>query len=121
MNKPEHSRIVITGVGLTAPNGDSLPEFRRNLLAGVSGVSEYEIRYFGKTLAGLCKFDPLKDQKKKDVRVGTRAGSIGIYCAQEALLDAGVRIGLDVAPDRTGVFLGITEHGNVEKPGRRRP
>ena len=114
MNKPEHSRIVITGVGLTAPNGDSLPEFRRNLLAGVSGVSEYEIRYFGKTLAGLCKFDPLKYQKKKDVRVGTRAGSIGIYCAQEALLDAGVRIGLDVAPDRTGVFLGITEHGNVE-------
>ena len=32
------SRIVITGVGLTAPNGNSLAEFRRNLLTGVAGV-----------------------------------------------------------------------------------
>ncbi len=27
-------RIVITGLGLTAPNGNSLTEFRANLLAG---------------------------------------------------------------------------------------
>ncbi len=106
--------MVITGVGLTAPNGNSLEEFRRNLLDGVSGIQDYEIRYFGKTFAGLCNFDPLKHQSKKDVRIGTRAGSIGIYCAREALLDAGIAIGADVAPDRTGVFLGITEHGNVE-------
>ena len=33
-------RIVITGVGLTSPNGNSLAEYRANLLAGVSGVRE---------------------------------------------------------------------------------
>ena len=106
--------MVITGIGLVAPNGNSLAEFRQNLLAGVSGIQDYEIRYFGKTFAGLCNFDPLKHQSKKDVRIGTRAGSIGIYCACEALLDAGIEIGKDVAADRAGVFLGITEHGNVE-------
>ena len=53
-------RIVITGVGLTAPNGNSLTEYRSALLNGKSGVSPYEIRYFGKTLAGRLTF-PLLD------------------------------------------------------------
>jgi 3-oxoacyl-[acyl-carrier-protein] synthase II len=107
---------VITGVGLASPNGDSLPEFRKNLLAGVSGVTAYEIRHVGRTLAGVCRFDPLKHQKKKELRRGTRAGSIGIHCAREALLDAG--IALESLPrearSRTGVYVGTTEHGNVE-------
>ena len=83
------NRIVITGVGLTSPNGDSLDEFRANLLAGKSGVSQYETRYIGKVLAGVCKFDEFKYQKKKDRRRGTRAGSISIYCANEAIRDSG--------------------------------
>jgi 3-oxoacyl-[acyl-carrier-protein] synthase II len=107
------SRIVITGIGLTAPNGNTLAEFRRNLLAGVSGITTMEVRFMGRHPAGLCTFDPLKYQRKKDVRIGTRAGSISIYCAREALADAGV----DLAQrdrSRIGVYLGITEHGNVE-------
>jgi len=86
----EHQRIVITGVGLTAPNGNSLPEFREALLNGKSGVRPYEIRYVGATLAGVCDFDDLRYQKKKEVRRGTRAGSIGVYCAHEAIADSGV-------------------------------
>lgn len=59
------ARIVITGVGLTAPNGNSLSEFRRNLLDGVAGIERMEIRYMGSQLAGVCHFDPLKYQKKR--------------------------------------------------------
>ena len=114
MEKSDNQRVVITGVGLAAPNGNNLEEFRNNLLQGVSGITEYEIRYFGKTLAGLCTFDALRYQKKKEIRTGTRAGSIGVYCAHEALLDAGIELDRDYAKSRTGVFLGITEHGNVE-------
>lgn len=107
------SRIVITGVGLTAPNGNSLAEFRGNLLSGVARIARMEIRYMGPHLAGVCNFDPLRHQKRKEVRVGTRAGSIGIYCAREALADA--RLSTDsIRRDRTGIFVGITEHGNVE-------
>ena len=113
---PSLPRIVITGVGLASPNGDSLPEFRKNLLAGVSGVTAYEIRHVGRTLAGVCRFDPLKHQKKKELRRGTRAGSIGIHCAREALLDAGIALESlpHAARSRTGVYVGTTEHGNVE-------
>jgi 3-oxoacyl-[acyl-carrier-protein] synthase II len=109
----DDQRIVITGVGLTAPNGDSLPEFRAALLAGRSGVEKYHIRYVGDTLAGVCHFDELRYQGRKDVRRGTRAGSIGIYCAREAVKDAGIDWDA-VDPSRVGVYVGVTEHGNVE-------
>lgn len=109
----ELARVVITGIGLTSPNGNSLDEYRKNLLAGVSGVSPYEIRYFGKTLAGVCDFDPLAHQKRKEVRRGTRAGSIAVYCANEALRDARIELeGRDRS--RIGIYVGTTEHGNVE-------
>jgi 3-oxoacyl-[acyl-carrier-protein] synthase II len=108
-----HRRIVITGIGLTAPNGNTLAEFRANLLKGVSGVVWFETRYIGRVLAGVCAYDPLKYQMKKEVRRGTRAGSISIYCCQEAVADARLDVpALD--KNRVGVYLGVTEHGNVE-------
>ncbi len=106
-------RIVITGIGLTSPNGNSLAEFRQNLLDGKSGVVNYETRYIGPVLAGVCNFDELRYQKKKDIRRGTRAGSIAVYCANEAVRDSGLNWP-SVARDRVGVYIGITEHGNVE-------
>ncbi|MBT5903675.1 MAG: beta-ketoacyl-[acyl-carrier-protein] synthase family protein [Opitutaceae bacterium] len=106
-------RIVITGIGLTAPNGNSLAEYRQNLLNGVSGVQPFDVRYMGKSLAGVCDFDPLRYQKRKEVRVGTRAASISIYCAREAVGDSGVDFDA-MAKDRVGIYIGTTEHGNVE-------
>ena len=108
-----NSRIVITGIGLTAPNGNNLPDFRRSLLTGKSGVRTFETRYMGQVLAGVCDFDELKYQKKKELRRGTRAGSIAIYCANEALADS--RIDWSARDkSRVGVYIGVTEHGNVE-------
>ncbi|MBD67129.1 MAG: beta-ketoacyl synthase [Halobacteriovoraceae bacterium] len=109
MNK----RIVITGIGLTSPIGNNLSEFRKNLLEAKSGVREAEIRYMGKRPAGFCEFDEFKYQKKKTRRRGTRAGSIAIYCANEAIVDAGLNLN-EVDKDKLGVFIGLTEHGNVE-------
>ena len=106
-------RIVMTGIGLTAPNGNSLLEFRESLLAGRSGVVRYETRHMGEVLAGVCDFDVLAHQDRREVRRGTRSGSIAIYCAHEAVADAGLELA-DRDRSRVGVYLGITEHGNVE-------
>jgi 3-oxoacyl-[acyl-carrier-protein] synthase II len=109
----DQDRIVITGAGLTAPNGNTLPDFRRSLLSGVSGVTAIETRFMGRVLAGVCSFDETRYQSKKDRRRGTRAGSISIYCTNEAFANAGINpSGIDRA--RVGVFIGITEHGTVE-------
>ncbi len=104
---------MITGVGLTSPNGNDLAEFRKNLLAGVSGVVPYEIRHFGKTVAGVCDFEATRYQKRKALRRGTRAGSIAIYCSNEAVNDSGLDLD-KIGRHRVGVYVGTTEHGNVE-------
>ncbi len=111
MSKSE--RIVITGIGLTAPNGDNLAQYRKNLLGCVSGVSIIETRFMGRVLAGVCHYDEQKHQTRKERRRGTRAGSIAIYCASEALASAGVDPA-SIDRSRVGTFIGITEHGTVE-------
>ena len=106
-------RVVITGIGLVAPNGNSLEEFRQNLLAGKSGIGKIETHYMGEVIAGACNFDPLKYKRKKELRRGTRAGSFAVYCSHEAVADA--KLDLDsLDKSRIGVYVGIAEHGNVE-------
>ncbi|MBI85530.1 MAG: beta-ketoacyl synthase [Planctomycetaceae bacterium] len=112
-SQPDRQRIVITGVGLPSPNGNHLQEFRQNLLQGVSGVVPYNIRYVGDTLAGICDYDELRYQKRKEVRRGTRAGSVGVYCAHETIRDSGIDWE-NQDKSRVGVYIGLTEHGNVE-------
>ena len=106
-------RIVITGIGLTSPLGNDLESFRSKLLKGESGVTTFPVRNMGDLPAGVCNFEQTKYQKRKEVRVGTRAGGIGIYCAHEAIKNAGLSLE-EIDPSKVGVYLGITEHGNVE-------
>ena len=111
---PDSDRIVITGVGLTAPGGaNDLAEFRRRLLAGESGISTIDLRYMDTAPAGLCDFPETRYRKKKENKRGTRAGCIGVYCAGEALADAGIDFS-EYDRARTGVYMGLTEHGTVE-------
>lgn len=110
---PDEQRIVMTGIGLTSPNGNSLEAFRESLLNGKSGVQPYEIRYVGDTLAGVCDFPATQYQAKRDVRRGTRAGSVGIWAANEAFARSGIDLE-NVDKSRIGIYVGVTEHGNVE-------
>lgn len=109
----DNEPIVITGVGLAAPNGNTPEAFRRSLLDGVSGVTSIETRFMGQVHAGVCHFDEFKYQGRKERRRGTRAGSISIYCAHEALNRAGIDVD-SVDRKRIGTYIGITEHGTVE-------
>ncbi len=106
-------RIVITGIGLAAPNASNISEFRRKLLNGESEITEIDLRYFGKAPAGICTFPETKYRKKKENKKGTRAGCIGVYCAHEALADANLDISV-YDRSKIGVYIGLTEHGTVE-------
>ncbi|MEL7337946.1 MAG: beta-ketoacyl synthase N-terminal-like domain-containing protein, partial [Planctomycetota bacterium] len=105
--------MVITGVGLTSPNGNDWATYRQALLDGKSGVQDYDVRYFGKTFAGVCDFDDRRYQTKKDIRRGTRAGSVGVYVANEAVKHSGIDWE-NTDRSRVGIYIGVTEHGNVE-------
>jgi 3-oxoacyl-[acyl-carrier-protein] synthase II len=106
-------RVVITGVGLAAPNASTLSQFRANLLHGHAEIAEIDHRYIGQVLAGVCTFPETKYRKKKENKRGTRAGCLGVYAAHEALADAGIDF-TQYAKDRTGVYVGLTEHGTAE-------
>lgn len=106
-------RIVITGIGLTAPNGNNLAEFREALLTGKSGITHDEIRHMGVQAVGRCDFDETKYQPRKMRKRGTRAGAVAIYCANEAIAHANINLD-DYDKNNIGIYLGITEHGNVE-------
>jgi len=108
-------RIVITGCGLAAPGASNLTEFREKLIAGHSEIEMLDLRYFGPAPAGVCHFPETRYRKNKENRKGTRAGCIGVYCAHEALADAGLMPLADFYdPARVGVYTGLTEHGTVE-------
>jgi len=109
----QNRRIVITGIGLAAPNGANLQEYRNKLINGISEIQEIELRYFGKAPAGICSFPETLYRKKKENKKGTRAGCLGVYCANEALKNGNLDIGL-YDPSRVGVYIGLTEHGTVE-------
>lgn len=113
MESSKDSRIVITGVGLTAPNGNDLGEFRANLLSGRSNIRNIDIRYMGTVHAGVCDYDAKRYQSRRELRNSTRAGSIAIYCSRQAVEDAGLAWER-VDTTRVGVYVGTTEHGNVE-------
>lgn len=109
----QNRRIVITGVGLASPNASNLLDYRKKLLSGVSEIQEINLRYFGSAPAGICTFPETKYRKKKENKKGTRAGCLGVYCANEALQDANLDINsYDLS--RVGVYIGLTEHGTVE-------
>ncbi len=108
-----NSRIVITGIGLTSPLGNDLATLRTNLLAGKPNVTTIKPRYMDEVPAGVCDFPETAYQGRKDRRRGTRAGSISIFCANEAIKDSG--LDLETADrSRIGIYVGTTEHGNVE-------
>ncbi len=109
----EQTRIVITGIGLTSPIGNNLKEMRESLLNNKGGLQHIDIRHMGKVPAGLCTFNETLYQTRKMRKRGTRAGAIGIYCAHEAINDAHLNLET-IDKDRVGIYLGITEHGNVE-------
>ena len=109
----QNRRIVITGVGLTAPNASNIGEYREKLINGVSEIQEVDLRYFGKAPAGICSFPETLYRKKKENKKGTRAGCISVYCANEALKNGNLQI-TEYDSSKIGVYIGLTEHGTVE-------
>lgn len=113
MSKSDHDRIVITGVGVISPLGNTTHELRSNILNLKSGITSSDYPYFPNTPTGRCVFDSSMFQNKKMLNRGTRSGSIAIYCARQAILDSKI-LWDDISKKEVGVILGLAEHGSNE-------
>ena len=105
-------RVVISGLGVVAPNGSGPKAFWTACLNGHSGIGP--IRAFDSSnhpvkVAGEVKdFDPrpwLPESQHKSVKVMSRAAQLGVGAAGLAMADSGIDTNR-VNPERVGVVMG---------------
>ncbi|MDR0645037.1 MAG: beta-ketoacyl-ACP synthase II [Treponema sp.] len=110
-------KVVITGMGVISPLGNSIKDFSDSLKAGKSGIgpiTQFDADNFDVKIAGEVKnFDPTKWLDKKDCRKMARFTQFAAAAATQALEQAGLladREGggrrLAVDEERCGVVLG---------------
>src|ERR1700737_1512371 len=99
----EH-RVVVTGMGVLAPNGNNLREFWDSLIEGRSGlgiattfdVSDLPV----KTVAELKNFDPRDYMDFKEAKRMARFSQVGVAAAKMAIDQSGIELAKE---DRTRV------------------
>ncbi len=109
-------RVVITGMGMLSPLGNTVEQSWSNLLSGHSGVgpiTQFDASVFNTRIAGEVKdFNPRDYIDFKEARRMSRASQLAVAAAQMALADAGLPE-KSPDPDRTGVLVG-TAVGGIE-------
>ena len=113
-------RVVITGIGVVSPFGNTYESLWEALTSGRSAVgplvsvpSEHLPTKFAaeaRTFSGsIDDFGPLEGEKKKALRKGLkvmcRESQMGVAASQRALSDAGLADGA-VDPERIGIVFG---------------
>ena len=100
-------RVVVTGMGLISPLGNSVDESWSNCIKGISGISKniVDIEGIPVKVGGRVKdFDPTLFIDSKDVRRLDTFVQYGVSAGIQAIEDAG--IGNDINKDRVGLNIG---------------
>ncbi|EML0275655.1 beta-ketoacyl-ACP synthase II [Vibrio parahaemolyticus] len=102
-------RVVVTGMGMLSPVGNTVESSWKALLEGKSGIvniEHFDTTNFSTRFAGLVKdFDCTEYMSKKDARKMDLFIQYGIAAGIQALDDSGLQITEESAP-RVGVAIG---------------
>jgi 3-oxoacyl-[acyl-carrier-protein] synthase II len=114
-------RVVVTGMGIVSPVGNTVSTAWENILAGRSGIrpiTAYDTTNFTTKFAGLVAegFNAEEWLGPKEVRKTDPFIHYGVAAAKQALKDAGVEV-TDANRDRIGVLVGsgIGGIGSIEE------
>jgi 3-oxoacyl-[acyl-carrier-protein] synthase II len=114
MNK----RVVITGIGAVTPLGNDAHTSWGQVKSGVSGIGPatlFDVNQVDIKIAAEVKdFAPEKFMDKKEARRMGRYSQFAIAASQMAVKDAGINIGVDIQPERVGVWIGSGIGGLAE-------
>ncbi|MCA9865771.1 MAG: beta-ketoacyl-ACP synthase II [Anaerolineae bacterium] len=110
-------RVVITGMGMLSPLGNTVEESWENMMAGRSGIgpiTQFDASELTTRIAGEVKGFVARDHMDfKEARRMSRASQLAVAAARMAVADAGLPEQLP-DPDRTGVLVG-TAAGGMER------
>jgi 3-oxoacyl-[acyl-carrier-protein] synthase II len=105
-------RVVVTGLGVVAPNGVGKEAFWEACLNGRSGVQairSFDARSYPVNIAGeVCDFDVLpyvQDEHRKSIKVMNRPTQFAVGAAVLAARDSGLNLPAE-NPERIGVVMG---------------
>ncbi|MBM7647552.1 3-oxoacyl-[acyl-carrier-protein] synthase II [Bacillus ectoiniformans] len=105
----EKRRVVITGLGIISPVGNTLEEAWSNVIKGVSGIKPLTRvnpdDYPAKVAAEITDFDPEQYFDKKDARKMDRFTQYAVAAGKMAVEDADLTIDESNA-ERIGVWVG---------------
>jgi 3-oxoacyl-[acyl-carrier-protein] synthase II len=102
-------RVVVTGLGALTPNGNTVPEFWKQLIEGRSGadpITRFDCAKFKTRFACEVKnYDPLQFFEKKETRKLDLYSQFALVAVDEAVKDSNLDLAaLDL--DRVGVITG---------------
>jgi 3-oxoacyl-[acyl-carrier-protein] synthase II len=102
-------RIVVTGLGVVSPIGNTVDSFWNALLAGISGIDRitaFDTTDYPCKIAGEVKdIDFSQYVEAKEVKRTDRCILFSIVAADQAMIDAKITPG-SIDPDRCGVIIG---------------
>lgn len=107
MNGQLH-RVVVTGIGVVSPVGNTLEETWNNLVNGVCGIAPITLfdttDYKAKVAGEVKNFEPRDYMTKQEILRSDRFTQLAVAAAAQAMEESGV-IGT-VDPARIGVYFG---------------
>jgi len=102
-------RVVVTGLGIVSPVGQTLKENWDNIVNGVSGIGKiqaFDAEGYPCQIAGeVLDFDPSSHFTPKEARKMDRFIQFGMFAALDAFTDSGIEVTEENA-DRIGVNMG---------------
>ena len=125
------NRVVVTGMGIVSPVGNSVPVFWENIKAGFCGIgpitrfdtSDYKVKVAGE----VRDYDPRQYMEKLDVLHSDIYTQFAMGAACQAMEDSGLPG--TVEPERLGVYIGtgiggiatfMSEHEKLLQRGPKR-
>jgi 3-oxoacyl-[acyl-carrier-protein] synthase II len=109
-------RVVITGLGVVAPNGIGKEAFWSSLLAGKSGidyVNGFDVsRHPCKVAGEIRDFDALDFMNARTAKRLSRCSQLGVAAARLATEDAGLDANMATFGAKAGVYFGTSTAGS---------
>ena len=125
-------RVVVTGMGAIAPNGNTVPEYWNSLISAKSGIdhiSYFDTSNFPVKIAGeISNFDPENYFERKEVRKLDPFSIYALVACSEAIEMSGLN-SYGFNNERAGVMVGcgiggintlLHEHDVLNNSGARR-
>jgi len=107
-NISNRRRVVITGLSVVSPLGNTIEELSKNIFSGISGIrllDEAFVDQLDCKIAAQAKFDPADHFTKHTYNMLDRTSQMALHTSIEAIKDAGLEITEQLKP-RMGIYLG---------------